>query len=177
MNSIASHLLEHLQTGVVFADGELRLRYINPAAEALLEASSSRVLGEPVASVFADLDEGTAVICQARAAGQTLTKRHAVLKLATGTAIDADYSVTPVDAGVLIEVQAIDRLLRINRDTNVHQSLAAARQLVRGLAHEVKNPLTALRMTAELLRERLPDHPRHARRAAHRRHSHLDSRP
>ncbi len=148
-------LFDHLRTAIVVVDAAQRVRYLNSAAEALLEASAARVVGEPVSGVFEDMDEPASTICQARSSGQTLTKRQAQLHLASGTVLPADYSVTPFDDGVIIELEEIDHLLRINRDANAQAARETTRQLVRGLAHEIKNPLGGIRGAAQLLQREL----------------------
>ena len=58
---------------------------------------------------------------------------------------------------LLIEIQPIDRLLRINRDEQLSQQYHIARQLVRGVAHEIKNPLAGIRGATQLLARSIPD--------------------
>lgn len=58
---------------------------------------------------------------------------------------------------LLIEIQPIDRLQRINRDEHLNQQYQIARQLVRGVAHEIKNPLAGIRGATQLLARSIPD--------------------
>jgi two-component system nitrogen regulation sensor histidine kinase GlnL len=73
-----------------------------------------------------------------------------------------DYSVTPIiEAGVmqglLVEMNQVDRQLRIAHEEHLLDQQQIARALVRGLAHEIKNPLGGLRGAAQLLERELPD--------------------
>ena len=45
---------------------------------------------------------------------------------------------------ILLEMRQIDLIRRINQEQTQQHQLAAAQQLVRGLAHEIKNPLGGL---------------------------------
>jgi two-component system nitrogen regulation sensor histidine kinase GlnL len=70
--------------------------------------------------------------------------------------------VTPVlqDAdkiSLVLEIQPLDRMLRISREEGILSSQQNTRALVRGLAHEIKNPLGGLRGAAQLLARELPD--------------------
>jgi two-component system, NtrC family, nitrogen regulation sensor histidine kinase GlnL len=57
----------------------------------------------------------------------------------------------------IVELQQVDRQLRIRRETQLIRQQAATRDLVRGLAHEIKNPLGGLRGAAQLLAAELPE--------------------
>ena len=57
--------------------------------------------------------------------------------------------------GLLIEMQPLDRLLRINREAAQLTVQQTTRELVRGLAHEIKNPLGGIRGAAQLLSREL----------------------
>ena len=56
-----------------------------------------------------------------------------------------------------MELQPRDRMLRISREETLQAKQETARILVRGLAHEIKNPLGGLRGAAQLLARELPD--------------------
>jgi two-component system nitrogen regulation sensor histidine kinase GlnL len=58
---------------------------------------------------------------------------------------------------LLIEVQPLDRLLRISRDESLIAAQETTRNLVRGMAHEIKNPLGGIRGAAQLLARELPN--------------------
>ncbi len=57
----------------------------------------------------------------------------------------------------MVELTQLDRHLRIAREENLLEQHQVARQLVRGLAHEIKNPLGGLRGAAQLLERELVD--------------------
>jgi two-component system nitrogen regulation sensor histidine kinase GlnL len=63
------------------------------------------------------------------------------------------------DLAFLVELQPVDRLLRISREENLLSAQQTTRTVVRGLAHEVKNPLGGIRGAAQLLERELPEGP------------------
>lgn len=153
-------ILEHQTTAVLMLDEALRVRYLNPAAEELLAASEARVLGTEAVELFHDPDEEESPLALALASQQPFTKRHAELELRNDAAVTVDYTVTPIldprAVGLLVEIQPLDRLLRINRDEQRQSIYSTTRELVRGLAHEIKNPLGGIRGAAQLLERELP---------------------
>lgn len=157
----AKRLLDSLSTAVLLCDTTLRLRYLNPAAESLLAVSESRALGMPLSDVLLDVGQHTDTSLQETLrSGHPFTKREARLRVDLREIV-VDYSVSLMHAPgeatqLLIEIQPRDRLLRIAREEAMLASHQATRKLVRGVAHEIKNPLGGIRGAAQLLERELP---------------------
>jgi len=151
-------LLDSLTTSIVLVDSELRLQHMNPAAEALLSLSADRSIGERFTQFFFETKDTPNQLQQAADESNHYTKRHAEWQLLTGGLITVDYTVTPFgeSTGLVIEIQPIDRLLRISREEMLTSSQETTRDLVRGMAHEIKNPLGGIRGAAQLLARELP---------------------
>ncbi|MCW8127698.1 nitrogen regulation protein NR(II) [Microbulbifer halophilus] len=152
-------LLDSLNSAVVVLDDKLLLRYLNSAAEDLLAASSARVSGQPLSEVVRESNHAHRAMRSAIAAGQKYTVRRATWRLHNLDMRTVDYSVSPVaELGLLLlEVQPMDRVLRIAREDALINAQETTRNLVRGMAHEVKNPLGGIRGAAQLLQRELPD--------------------
>ena len=161
-DTLHTEILDNLKTAILLVGPTLDVSYINPSAEALLEISGSRIIGEPITELLNDQagdDEGLTSRFDDRHA---YTKREAQLNLPNGRTITADCAVTPIvdsqgKASLIIELQPLDRLLRISREEGILSSQQHSQTLVRGLAHEIKNPLGGLRGAAQLLAKQLPD--------------------
>lgn len=153
-------LLESLTTAVLLVDDALSFRYINPAAEALLGVSSDQVKGAPLVDCFFESEKALETMREAVDTQQVYTNRQVIWQLPTGQSLTVDYSVTPLGegGGLLVEAQHLDRLLRISREEATTAAQETTRNLVRGMAHEIKNPLGGIRGAAQLLARELPDH-------------------
>jgi len=161
-DNLHTQILDNLKTAILLVEPDLRVSYLNPAAEALLETSRSRALGEPITQLFTEPGDTAAGLREAVRGGAAFTKRETLLTLPNGQQITVDYAVTPVPEAelrisLILELQPLDRLLRISRDEGILSSQENTRALVRGLAHEIKNPLGGLRGAAQLLARELPD--------------------
>jgi len=158
-----NQVLENLSFSVLLFDQELYLRYMNSAAEVLFAVSARHMVlnkaGELIQSDSA-LDEES--LGQALSTGRPFTEREISLNLQNGESVTVDCTVIPItdDEGehyLLVEMQHIDRQLQISREESLLSQHDAARDLIRGLAHEIKNPLGGLRGAAQLLEAELDD--------------------
>lgn len=153
-------VLDALSTAVMVLNEHLRVCYLNPAAEALLGTSESRSAGSPAAELVTPDDiEFVAGFEAVRASGQSITRRGAGFRTRDGQEVTADLTITPdpTSGHLIVEFQPINRLVRINRDDHAVYSHETTRKLVRGLAHEVKNPLGGVRGAAQLLERELEE--------------------
>ncbi|PYB82481.1 nitrogen regulation protein NR(II) [Pseudomonas soli] len=154
-------LLDNLTTATLLLNGELRLEYMNPAAEMLLAVSGQRSHGQFISELFTESAEALNSLRQAVEQAHPFTKREAQLTSLTGQSITVDYAVTPIlhqgQTLLLLEVHPRDRLLRITKEEAQLSKQETTKMLVRGLAHEIKNPLGGIRGAAQLLARELPE--------------------
>lgn len=155
-------VLENLSTAVVLLNGELCVEYMNPSSEMLFAMSLHKGAGLPWASLVLKPDSFPARMREALQSGHPFTEREFVMVLANGSALTIDCSVTPLnethgEPAILVEILNLDRHLRISKEENLISQHHAARQVIRGLAHEVKNPLGGIRGAAQLLEQELPN--------------------
>ncbi|MCE0778335.1 nitrogen regulation protein NR(II) [Pseudomonas sp. NMI542_15] len=154
-------LLDNLTTATLLLNAELRLEYMNPAAEMLLAVSGQRSHGQFISELFTESAEALSSLRQAVEQAHPFTKREAQLTSLTGQTITVDYAVTPIlnlgQTLLLLEVHPRDRLLRITKEEAQLSKQETTKMLVRGLAHEIKNPLGGIRGAAQLLARELPE--------------------
>jgi two-component system nitrogen regulation sensor histidine kinase GlnL len=155
-------LLDNLNTAVLLFDSMLCLRYLNTSAEILLEDSERQLLGISAKQLFKLSD--TAFLNNlkhCRDAAEPLIDYALELHRASHS-IFVNFSVTPLGSEtcvdeILMELLPIDNRLRISQEEQLHAQQNTARLMVRGLAHEIKNPLGGLRGAAQLLDAELPN--------------------
>jgi two-component system nitrogen regulation sensor histidine kinase GlnL len=160
---IPEAVLDVLTTAVLVVEDEaLTIGYMNSAAEALFGTSKHRSIGTSALDLLHDSPGSEGVEAFNRFADiftseQSFTRRATEFRTRSGEEVTADLTVSldAVSRCLIIELQPINRLVRINRDDQALASAETTRRLVRGLAHEIKNPLGGLRGAAQLLEREL----------------------
>jgi two-component system nitrogen regulation sensor histidine kinase GlnL len=155
-------ILDSLSTGVIALDDSLRVTALNAAGQVLLETSESRAIGSPATDLVVNPEEWLDTLRQVLASKSAKAARSVSLMLHSGQEIHVDVIMTPaVDSAgafsLLVELMAVDRLLKISRDENLQATQETSRAVIRGLAHEIKNPLGGVRGAAQLLARELPN--------------------
>jgi len=148
--------LELLATSVVMVDQDGMVRYMNPAAENLFKLSSKNAVGAALAALFPD-NAMQGAIAHARHDKATYTEHDLELAIENGR-LRLSCTVTPVETGAspdderyLLEFRHIEQQLKIAREERILDQSQANRELIRNLAHEIKNPLGGIRGAAQLL--------------------------
>jgi len=156
----STDILENISTGIIAMDAQLVVTGINSAAQALLEVSAARTIGLNAAQLVLRPGEWLHNLEQSLLGNAPLTQRGLPLILHNGHEIHVDLTANPVPDGaggtaLLVELQAIDRLLKISREEGMLHAQQTTKAVIRSLAHEIKNPLGGIRGSAQLLEQEL----------------------
>jgi two-component system nitrogen regulation sensor histidine kinase GlnL len=149
-------LLEHLNTAILLFDNELTLTYINTAGEILLADSARHLLGFSALHLFRASDAAVINNLQQCLTMEEPLRDYGLTITHIAQSVSVNLIVTPILRDeevdeVLLELQHVDNHLRASKEEQLLTQQNTARSLVRGLAHEIKNPLGGLRGAAQLL--------------------------
>lgn len=155
-------ILEALATAVIMLDTELRIVRLNPASETLLQASSERTRGVHFDRLVSLNQDWQNLLTQVQSENFPTVKREMPLLLHSGAQYCVDLIISPLQTAggnpsLLLELNPVDRLNAISEDAQLREAQASMRQVIKGLAHEVKNPLGGIRGAAQLLARELGD--------------------
>lgn len=153
-------ILEHMGTAVLVFDDQYRLKSINQAGEAMLAHSARYLSGRDLAQVFVNAELVRLSLNSALENEQTVSQHGCLLQLPDASDLRVNCTFTPIrdSAGetfVLLEMRQIDHHLRIEQEEGLIMQQQATHELLRGLAHEIKNPLGGLRGAAQLLERQI----------------------
>jgi len=150
--------LDLLATPVILVDDDLRVVYANSAAEDLFAFSLKSTAGQPLAQLFIDSDELIAGLDDVLGHHWSYTGRDLTLTRPGQASLHLNCLITPTEinaARFLIEFRPMDQQLKLAREQRQMDQQQANRELIRNLAHEIRNPLGGLRGSAQLLEREL----------------------
>lgn len=153
--------LDLLSTAVLLLDSDARVVHVNQAAELLFDTSRKTLVGQPVGRVLGDEAEIRQLVAEAEA--NAFGQRRQIMELRRAGHEPLHVQVTATAqfgeaTPVVLEVSEIEQQLKVDREERQLGLTEANRQLLRNLAHEIKNPLGGVRGAAQLLESELtPD--------------------
>jgi two-component system, NtrC family, nitrogen regulation sensor histidine kinase GlnL len=152
--------LDLLSSAVILVNSDCVIRYLNPSAENLFAASQRKWVGHSLFGLLGQAATLKSALDNALSNNWSYTGQGLRIERSNGEQITLDCTVTPVDASgvrLLLEFRPIDAQLRVTREEQLLQQQQANRELIRNLAHEIKNPLGGIRGSAQLLEHELAD--------------------
>ena len=151
--------LELLSSAAVILDRSQHIVYLNPAAENLLRISQRAALGRELFQVIGVTPEFVSAIMKSLSNKWGYSGQNIQIERGEDV-LHVDCTVTPVDedeGGLVIEMRPVDQQLRARREERLIELQLRHRELMRNLAHEIKNPLGGIRGAAQLLEHELPN--------------------
>lgn len=141
-------LLAHVADGLVVADADFSVRWMNPAAERLTGKSSGRASGKPIGELFAGEPEIAGLCARARDAKSPVARDGLLLNEIPIDAVAAGIGET---GGVVLTLRDRTVARALESDARRADRLESLAGIAAGIAHEVKNPLGGIRGAAQLL--------------------------
>ncbi len=157
-NAYLESLLRNLTAGVLALDRDLRLRAVNPSAAVILQQPLPELLGKAIgewAEILPGLSEFSHIVIQGfggspdgqwQRQAEVGVQANTRVLLLRGTRLPGE-----VEGGFIVVFDDVSELAQAQRD-------AAWAEVARRLAHEIKNPLTPIQLSAERLQKKLAEH-------------------
>lgn len=150
---------ENLSTALLIVNDQGQIIIANPAAENLLGISLRQMETHTVYEIFSGSDDFLTAVDDALHSEFNYTRRELELHIPLVVkSIKTDCAFVPIkeENVLLIELHDVDRLQKIAKEESMQAHQSVLKTLVRGFAHEVKNPLGGIRGAAQLLESELP---------------------
>lgn len=161
MSTNPKRILDSLSTGVILVDSSLLVVDLNPSAENILGISVQRARGKSLLRLIGDEPELRDVLGRVLLTGDHYANELRLPPTEANTDERVvDCRVSPLeldDASLLVEMTDVTRRAKISRENALLIQHGAGRQMIRQLAHEIKNPLGGIRGAAQLLDRQLDD--------------------
>ncbi len=153
-------IIDNLHSAVIVIGENLQVICMNPAAEMLLHISNNRAMNKNLRQLVINEHEFFDRLERSLISAHPYTVYEDQLRLHNQKVIDVDYSVSPVQylsSGkfLLLEFIRLKTRQKLSHEESILNQYEASKSLLRGLAHEIKNPLGGIRGAAQLLEREL----------------------
>ena len=149
-------LMSTLQDGLVLFTRDGRIVLVSDSAERFIGRRRAAMLGQKAEEVFDDSTRLGRIVLDAFALQQQVPSREIELEQGRRVQLALDFiSERGAAIGALLTVRDAESVRRIENEIELSRRLAAIGRLTSGVAHEVKNPINAIVIHLEILRERV----------------------
>jgi two-component system nitrogen regulation sensor histidine kinase GlnL len=156
-------VLAGLPDAVIAVDATLRVVFWNAAAEVLTARSARRAQGRLVKEVFAPHTSVVSRLTETLATGESRSEADGVLESPDGRSVPVSLITAALHGrdgaveGAVAVLRDLSRLRQLESEVRRGETLAAAGRIAVGVAHEIRNPLGAIRGAVQLLARELPE--------------------
>ncbi len=160
LQRLTEHIVSSIRSGLFTTDLNGTITLFNGTAEELTETSRAAVVDRPLQAVIGDglwtRIEGADLLHNARP-----LRHEEWLQLPSGARRFLGYSVSPLLnhqrnlIGYIVSFQDLTEIQRLEEEIRIKDRMAAIGKMAAGIAHEIRNPLAAMRGSVEILRSRL----------------------
>ena len=161
----SDYIVDSLSSGIILLDDHLLIVALNPPAENILGVSQQRARGKSLLRLVDDEPEMRDILTRVIQTGDHYANEmHLAPTEVHRDERVVDCRVSPIqadDAVLLIEITDVTRRSQITRENALLIQHGAGRQMIRQLAHEIKNPLGGIRGAAQLLERQLDNEELH----------------
>ncbi|HEX9757983.1 MAG TPA: ATP-binding protein [Nitrospiria bacterium] len=159
VKSLARNILESIPNGILTLDRKGRITALNPLAEQILSVKPISTLGQSYKIFFPGNDPIRTILSEALEKDQFVQDQKIDYVLPTNP--NATISVTTSflkdnlqkNLGIVLLLKDISKLSILEQRLQVSEKLSALHTLSAGIAHEIRNPLSALDLNLQLLEE------------------------
>jgi len=162
LNLLENSLFSELTTGIVVLDSFLSVQAMNASAENFLDTSSRSALNKNISDIFFEEPDGLLAFRNCLKNKNNYTKIDAELFLKRGERFKCDYTVHPftnkeIANGLILELINRENSTDIKESHRMQTNQQITAEFIRNMAHEIKNPLSGIRGSAQLLDNKLKD--------------------
>ena len=161
LRALHERIVESIRSGVVTTDLHGRIYTFNAAAEEITGYKAADVRGEEASILFGDLKEQIEQSMTAATGGETSPRFEAECLTPEGLRLRLGFSIFPLSAesgettGLVITFQDLTQVRTLEETARRQDRLAAVGRMAASIAHEIRNPLAAMRGSIQLLRSEM----------------------
>lgn len=161
LRALHERIVESIRSGVVTTDLQGRIYTFNAAAEEITGYKPSEVRGHDASIFFGDMTRQIADSMTAAADGKVSPRFQADCLTPNGLALRLGFTIAPLFAeagetsGMVITFQDLTNVRALEETSRRQDRMAAVGRMAASIAHEIRNPLAAMRGSIQMLRSEM----------------------
>ena len=160
-------ILNSLRCGILSIDRENRITAVNEIAIRILELENRDYVGEDVREVLKNQQFFLQLLSGAYQMKNLPSRAEMEIRLREGASRTVGYTISFIKdedgdvSGISLFFKDLTLVEQLNEQEKLKDRLAALGQMAAGLAHEIRNPLAAIELTASLIKRKLVGNSNH----------------
>jgi two-component system sensor histidine kinase PilS (NtrC family) len=161
LRALHERIVESIRSGVITTDLQGRIFTFNAAAEEITGYKVADVRGQDASIFFGDMTRQIADSMNAAATGKGSPRFQADCLTPNGLALRLGFSIAPLSgesgetSGMVITFQDLTDIRALEETSRRQDRMAAVGRLAASIAHEIRNPLAAMRGSIQMLRSEM----------------------
>jgi two-component system, NtrC family, sensor histidine kinase PilS len=161
LRALHERIVESIRSGVITTDLQGRIYTFNAAAEEITGYKVSDVRGQDASIFFGDMTRQIPDSMNAAATGKVSPRFQADCLTPNGLALRLGFSIAPLSgesgdiSGMVITFQDLTDIRALEETSRRQDRMAAVGRLAASIAHEIRNPLAAMRGSIQMLRSEM----------------------
>jgi two-component system, NtrC family, sensor histidine kinase PilS len=163
LQALHERIVESIRSGVITTDLTGRIYTFNAAAEEITRYKAPDVYGQEASIFFGDMSQQVSESMRAAAEGTTSPRFESDCLTSDGLRLRLGFSISPLFAesretsGLVITFQDMTEVRALEETSRRQDRLAAVGRVAASIAHEIRNPLAAMRGSIQMLRSEVAD--------------------
>jgi two-component system, NtrC family, sensor histidine kinase PilS len=155
-------IIESIRSGLITTDLDGNIYTFNSSASEITGYKSDEMIGKSIASLFGDLEQSMSLTFDSLEIGEQPPRFEADLITPEGFAVRVGYGISSLfsesgeTSGLIITFQDLTEIRTMEESVRRKDRLAAVGRVAAGLAHEIRNPLGAMRGAIQVLDSQTP---------------------
>ena len=165
LRALHERIVASIRSGLVTTDLDGRIFTFNAAAEEITGYREETIRGNDASILFGEMKDHIARTLRALEAGETSPRFETNCLTAEGMRIRLGYSLSPLSSeagettGMVISFQDLTQVRSLEETSRRQDRLAAIGRMAASIAHEIRNPLAAMRGSIQMLRSEMDSDP------------------
>jgi len=161
LRALHERIVESIRSGVITTDLRGRIYTFNAAAEEITGYKVAEVHGQDASIFFGDMTRQITASMSAAATGKVSPRFQADCLTPNGLALRLGFSIAPLfteegeTSGMVITFQDLTDIRALEETSRRQDRMAAVGRLAASIAHEIRNPLAAMRGSIQMLRSEM----------------------